>query len=747
MPITKIFLSKQIEAAAVGGSAFITDSGGIPRYLSPGATYTILTSQGVNSTPIFDFPHLTWERTLLETSIGNGSLLTQSHTIDNTTTGNLLIFNQSNTSSITFRGSANNTVQIGENAVASNARSIVIGDGAGLGTYGEDSVLIGNNSVGAGSSGTGGCIVIGSDAAFGATLQSSIVLGYRAAESANLTTSISIGESAGRAANSTDTSIMIGKAAGSGATFTGPSVIIGAEAGFSASAETPTFIGFEAGNLSNTTGSSIFIGQSAGSSATGLEMIGIGRSTNSTLRGNYIISIGTRAGGLTFASGQNDENVYIGYEAFYNPTIATNNTNNVILGNGAGRTSVNTVTSTVLIGKIAGENGSGSNKVAIGNSAARGNTSNDIIAIGSDALNASTGNTGSVAIGRNSGNTSNGIGCVYIGNSAGQNSTNGANVYIGDTSGNSATGARNVAIGELSADASTGSNCVLIGRQAGSASTANNCIFIGTAVGIGNATANRIIISSDSGNGTLSYNGTSSWGIGTANPNASVNLEISGTSGVFLPFGTTAQRPVLQGSRIRSNIDSNIGGIECGKSFLMSGPFAFGNTSATSTIAWVPVLNAYTTKLLVDTTVTTLTNFTTTGLSINVPAAGMYKFWGSAYYFGQTVANTPIGTVGARWGFNFSGTLGVGNISYRMTWPNGSTTLIADLSSTNYGITGLIGASVQSTNSLAAVNVMEFQGVINATTAGNITLLCAPENVAGNQVLIRMGSNIHLMQL
>jgi hypothetical protein len=681
MPITKISISKQLETAAIGGSPLITDSSGTPRYITPGVLGTVLISQGPGVQPIFGYPDMTWEQTLLAT---NGSNLTQPHTIDNDVVGNAFTFVNGVNGSFSVEGAVAGTTQIGGGAIANGSGIVSIGESAGA-----DTALAGVKNT-------------------------------------------NIGISAGTIAAGTGDSVFIGYSAGGGMTASASVVVIGSDAANGASSGAGVIIGRSSGSSSNTTGSVVYIGTDTGSSASGDNPIAIGNLAANFLRGDNNISIGLEAARISLATADNHRNISIGYRAMYN-LGGNNNVDNIFIGYQSGKDLAATSTNNVGIGVSALDTASGNQKVAIGYEAGMNTAGiSGIVAIGYRALKGgvSVGNT--IAIGLNAGITANGAG----------------NILVGEQAGNGINGTRNIVIGELSGLATVGNDNVIIGRSAGGSATTTGSIFIGQTGG-SVILPNLIRIRSGAGNaGTFSFDGTDSWGIGNLHPNsATTNLEVTGTRGMIIPSGTDAERPSFIHGNVRYSNTSL--GLEAAKGSILSGPFTLGSTSANIGASYEPVFYQRIAKSLADTTVNNIAAFQSGGVAAVIDQTGIWEFEGCVYFWGQTVANTPNATMGIRLGFNYSGTLGAtaAPFAYQFTLGSGAATGVIYNSVTNFAIGGSPAAATGTLTSVTGLNIAYFFGYIHAASTGTLTLLGAPENTAGAQAVIRMGSNIKFRRI
>ena len=269
-----------------------------------------------------------------------------------------------------------NAIAIGQNASATSAQSVAIGDGAQI------------------SASTGAAIAIGAGAS----------VSIPSIGTAN--TSIAIGNQA----QSHDTQeVIIGARAGFNATplldagFLTDSVMVGAQAGANSSYSYATFVGQEAGRSSNGKhntaigqnamrfmqgGNNTALGSNALASAnaaglnaaTGTGNTAIGSGAGSSLQGNSNAYLGTSAGTRTTGS----SNVGLGVSAGSNAT----GTNNVASGSNAGARVKGD--NNIASGFLAGYNTTGSNNIAMGyfsglNSFV-GITASDTIALGTSSL-------------------------------------------------------------------------------------------------------------------------------------------------------------------------------------------------------------------------------------------------------------------------------------------------------------------------------------------------------------------------
>ncbi|GAB3959800.1 hypothetical protein GCM10028805_56580 [Spirosoma harenae] len=263
--------------------------------------------------------------------------------------------------------------------------------------------------------------------------------------------------------------------------------------------------------------------------------------------GNVLVGIG--AGNTSIAGGYN---AYIGYEAGKSSTTGYSN---AFVGASAGRTNTRGTYNT-FIGFSAGYSTStGSYNTFVGNQAGITNTiGQENTAVGQFASSANQSGSGNVAVG-SSANFLNAVGSfnVMVGDSAGFNNITSGNTFVGSKSGynnstaryntflgyhagyNVTIGSNNIIIGPTSGTAITdGSNNVLMGYN----SQADEGIFNGIAIGSNSkvASSNSLIL----GNGV-------NVGIGTSAPKNKLEVVAAeaDASGLRLTKLTSQGKPTL----------------------------------------------------------------------------------------------------------------------------------------------------------------------------------------------------------
>ena len=328
-------------------------------------------------------------------------------------------------------------------------RNVIIGEGAGSGGVGQDTVLIGYNV------GTGGSNFADRDTFIGSQAGESIVnglentlIGYRSG--ASLVASVRnvlIGAYAGESSDRND-NVMIGTQAGQSSTTSLANVLIG----------------YQAGKDQTTGGSNVYIGYRAGAVASGSSNTVVGQGAGSNLKnGNNNVFIGRNAGaGTTDTLGSN---VYIGANAADSNAAGVSNT---IIGANAGGGTGATYSNTTIVGQGAGVKlTTGTNNLFFGNSVGINVTEGGDNILFQAGGKLSTGGV-NILLGRNvfsniSGSNSN----IGIGFQAGRLAENSdENIIIGVNAG--------------SAGSFSGDGNILIGHTAGRVlATASRNIFIG----------------------------------------------------------------------------------------------------------------------------------------------------------------------------------------------------------------------------------------------------------------------------
>ncbi len=340
-------------------------------------------------------------------------------------------------------------------------QNVIIGEGAGTGGLGQDSVFIGYNAGTANTAAGDRNLFIGSGAGDSTTSGvDNICIGYNAG-AGNVTGnfSIRIGNSAGLVSTSSN-STYIGYEAGKAVGNESRNTFIGYQSGLSdTTGDYNTFIGHRTALLSTTGSFNTVVGANAGTS------MAIAAGSNTLI--GYNTGSGTTTG---------DSNTYLGHSAGLDNDTGNSN---VCIGQTSGGGVGASFNQATIIGSGAGGSlTSGANNLLFGYNAGIDLTEGDdnILFIGGD--NITTGDQ-NVAIGRGSfvsmTTTSNNVG---IGFRSGRYSSGGENTFIG------------VSAGSGDAGGHSGDNNVSIGYQSGLNLTgvAQQNTFLGTIAGYGTTT-------------------------------------------------------------------------------------------------------------------------------------------------------------------------------------------------------------------------------------------------------------------
>ena len=242
----------------------------------------------------------------------------------------------------------------------------------------------------------------------------------------------------------------------------------------------------------------------------GIERLKMGLTTNGLLG----ISIPANSNNLLIGEGAGQNNIssgvrnhFIGYQAGNNNSTGDDNT---FIGYQAGYSNV-TRDRSVFIGYKAGySNQNGFENVFIGDLAGTNNTGGfQNCFIGAEAGRYINNGSNNVFMGHEAGRSSNGGNYnIYIGNSAGRDSDGSDNVMIGNNAGGSLnhSGNNNVYLGSYAGwDNQTGSNNTFAGYEAGRESTGSNNVFIGYQAGYNETGDNKLYIENSSSSTPLIY--------------------------------------------------------------------------------------------------------------------------------------------------------------------------------------------------------------------------------------------------
>jgi hypothetical protein len=195
------------------------------------------------------------------------------------------------------------------------------------------------------------------------------------------------------------------------------------------------------------------------------------------------------AGGLAFDTNGNligtnqiitatgSDNLILGDLA--GPTTVSDN-NNVILGAEAGQQ--NGTVCSVAVGYRAMSQSSGDGAIAIGCQAGENGQSDNTVALGYHAGQTGQG-IGATAIGLQAGQTNQGSSSIAIGVNAGQSDQDLFSVAIGNSAGASNQGDNAVAIGNITGNRDQGNNAVAVGSNAGETDQGDSAVAIGISAG------------------------------------------------------------------------------------------------------------------------------------------------------------------------------------------------------------------------------------------------------------------------
>jgi trimeric autotransporter adhesin len=194
-----------------------------------------------------------------------------------------------------------------------------------------------------------------------------------------------------------------------------------------------TALGYNALNAVTTGGTNVAVGYEAGLSLTDAsDTTYIGYQAGRLATGGENTAVGTQAmQNVIYSGGNGKSNIAIGYWALRG-TSAQSPTNNIAIGNSAGRLLSTGGNYNVLVGGVSGDAlTTGGSNIAMGvNSLGSGTTGSGNIALGITALGAITTSGDNTAIGRNAGTVATGSNNTFVGSGAGDAQTSGNNNII-----------------------------------------------------------------------------------------------------------------------------------------------------------------------------------------------------------------------------------------------------------------------------------------------------------------------------
>ncbi len=490
-------------------------------------------------------------------------------------------------------------------------RNVAVGKSAGYNINNDDNILIGNN---AGYSATTSKqnVIIGNEAGLTFTSgDNNVMIGFKSGnQSGSVNNVVSIGYQSGYA-NTSDNNIFMGANAGYNTNTAQNQTIIGYNAGYSSNGDNNTILGSQSANsltsgtanitigvksgYSMTTGSrNILFGSSTTSSSndsvgysltSGSDNIMIGSQTGSSMiNGNQSVLIGNQAGNSlvssvgTIAIGyqagssqqQQSGDIFIGHNAGKN----NNNIAGNLLAIGIDAGSDSNVSGSMLFGREAGKNLSGSYNIALGYQSMKNQTVGAGLAVGNVLIGHHSGlniTSGSRSVGIGGGNPTGSRGVLSsitsqtdntaIGYLSGQQVQSSANTLVGSLSGSSINlGSDNTMIGFNSGSSTTlGSNNVSLGSNSFiSNSSGNNNTSIGTKSGYNNITGNnQVVVGNEAG-----YNNTGSGIVaignkaGRSNTSANNNIFIGNESGLGSSSILTGESNIMVGYQSGYNTSS-----------------------------------------------------------------------------------------------------------------------------------------------------------------------------------------------
>ena len=405
-------------------------------------------------------------------------------------------------------------------------------------------------------------IFVGYEAGNASTSDRSVFVGSKTGATAHGNLNVFVGFAAGEAVTNSEQTTCVGSFAGNAITTGNNNTIIGAMAGNGITFESDnTMLGYTCGNSG---AENCVFGIDAGSFSTGNQNSIFGKSAGRINGGNQNVFFGFRSGAVVTGG---EKNTSIG--AFSSSRLRTGNYNtHVGYLSGTAEPSSNTV----CVGPETGKGLIGNDHVILGTSAGYGVTASDGCILIGTWSGANTINTidSSVSIGRKAlkehvGNATPGIGghmmalgdsacrnsnCDYttgIGYQAGFNTTASYSSFVGISSGNNSVGSNIICMGATSG---TNSNCVssiFIGIDSGENGIGSNIVCIGTNSGGNIISNNSVFIGPLSGK--ISLSGENNVGIGVSAMEKSLgasNCIVIGTSsGTFL----NAEDSVYLGAR------------------------------------------------------------------------------------------------------------------------------------------------------------------------------------------------------
>jgi|GEM_PF-5276247 len=227
------------------------------------------------------------------------------------------------------------------------------------------------------------------------------------------------------------------------------------------------FLGWENGNTEGTVAKfeNVVIGHSAGKLADNMNMnVLIGKSAGEKLSGNSRgnISIGNYAG-MSDAASQNTNNICIGEQA--GQKMSDSMDSNIIIGEKAGQDATG-CSSSVFVGRYAGQNNQADYNIFIGHNCGHHNTTgeaNTFVGSMDTGINNTTGRWN-----------------TFIGGSCGENNVSGNyNAYLGHSAGHRSNGSGNTIVGHGAGHfCYTGNENVFIGHFAGKNENGNHKLYI-----------------------------------------------------------------------------------------------------------------------------------------------------------------------------------------------------------------------------------------------------------------------------